>query len=240
MTGSLVSPATRDRVRGIAIPFAAFLGRLGLTPNGLTVIGFIGTCFAALAAGSGWWLASAILVLAFGIFDLFDGTLARVSGRVSRFGAFLDSTLDRAGEAIVYIGIAFGCLQAQFAFGALLAATAMGTAFMVSYTRAKSESLGFTPGTGMANVGLAPREVRIVILVAGLILAGLAGDFLPNSFCMPDPFFPDVSNCVFAFTPTLYFTGSEFIGSALGLITILAGITTIQRMVHVRAQARED
>ena len=179
MTGSVVSPAMRQRVRDLATPVARFLGRLGLTPNALTVIGFLGTCLAAAAAASQAWLVAGILVLVFGIFDLFDGTLARATGKVTKFGAFLDSTLDRAGEAIVYIGIVIGCAAAGFDVGGLLAAAAMAAAFMVSYTRAKAESLGFTPGTGMANVGLAPREVRIAILAIGLIVrpqrAGRAG-----------------------------------------------------------------
>ena len=171
MTGSLVSPATRDRVRGLATPIATALGRLGLTPNALTLIGFVGTCVAAWAAAEQRWLLAGILLVAFGIFDLFDGTLARATGRVSKLGAFLDSTFDRAGEAIVYVGILAGCLDAGLLLAAFLAPIAMAAAFMVSYTRAKAESLGFSSGNGLANVGLAPREVRIVILALGLLTA---------------------------------------------------------------------
>jgi len=204
---SVVSPGMRDRVRGIFTPIALGLGRLGLTPNGLTMIGFIGTCVGAFAAASQWWLAAGILVLVFGIFDMFDGTLARATGRASKLGAFLDSTFDRWGEGIVYVGIAAGCVAGGFPLGAVLSAAAMTSAFMVSYTRAKSESLGFTPGTGMANVGLAPREVRLAILSIGLILTSV--------------------------------TGSTVLASTLGLIAILATLTTIQRVLHVRAQSRE-
>ena len=110
MNGSLVSPATRQRVRDLATPIATALGRLGLTPNVLTLIGFVGTCLAAVAAAYQWWLAAGVLVLAFGIFDLFDGALARATDEATRLGAFLDSTFDRAGESIVYIGVAVGCL----------------------------------------------------------------------------------------------------------------------------------
>jgi phosphatidylglycerophosphate synthase len=172
VSGSLVSPGARQRVRDLAVPIARGLGRLGLTPNALTVIGFLGTCVAAVAAALEAWPLAGALVLTFGIFDLFDGTLARATGRVSRFGAFLDATLDRAGEAVVYVGITVGCLGAGFVLGALLAPAAMAAAFMVSYARARAESLGFAPGSGLANVGLAPREVRIVILVLGLLTAG--------------------------------------------------------------------
>jgi CDP-diacylglycerol--glycerol-3-phosphate 3-phosphatidyltransferase len=225
LNGSLVSPAIRQRVRDLATPVARGLGRLGLSPNALTLIGFLGTCVAAFAAATQAWLVAGILVLAFGIFDLFDGTLARATGRATKFGAFLDSTFDRAGEAIVYVGIAAGCIAGGFELGAVLAATAMGAAFMVSYTRAKSESLGFTPGTGMANIGLAPREVRIAILSIGLFLA-------PNPL-NPATFGPRcVDACGFPLT------GGP-LTAALVAITILATITSIQRILHVRAQSRE-
>ena len=231
-SASLVSPQLRDRVRGFATPIARGLGRLGLTPNALTLVGFLGTCVAAFAAANQWWLAAGVLVLAFGIFDLFDGTLARATGRATKLGAFLDSTFDRAGEAIVYVGIAMGSLGAGFKDGAVLAAAAMGAAFMVSYTRAKSESLGFTPGTGMANVGLAPREVRIAILSVGLLVtAALGGIFISLDLsCTGRPDCGDIY---------VWSGGSSALAGSLAIITVLAAITTIQRILHVRAQSRE-
>jgi phosphatidylglycerophosphate synthase len=228
----------RDRVRGLATPVARGLGRLGLTPNALTLIGFLGTCVAAYAAASGAWLASGVLVLVFGIFDLFDGTLARATGRATKLGAFLDSTFDRAGEAIVYVGIALGSVAGRFELGAVLAASAMGAAFMVSYTRAKAESLGFSSGTGLANVGLAPREVRIAILAVGLVLTSAARPFIFLDACTIDPT-TWVSLCRLGFYPSDHISGSTVLAITLGLITILATMTTIQRILHVRAQSRE-
>jgi CDP-diacylglycerol--glycerol-3-phosphate 3-phosphatidyltransferase len=226
VTGSFVSPATRQRVRDLATPVATALGRLGLTPNALTLIGFAGTCVAAVAAANQWWLAAGILVLTFGIFDLFDGALARATGQATKLGAFLDSTFDRAGEGIVYIGIAAGCLAAGFEFGAVLAAAAMTAAFMVSYTRAKSESLGFTSGTGMAAIGIAPREVRLAILGLSLIGAGLLD--------------PNLTQSSYALDSAVHTTAAgSALGGGLALIAILATITTIQRILHVRAQSRE-
>jgi CDP-diacylglycerol--glycerol-3-phosphate 3-phosphatidyltransferase len=227
VNGSLVSPATRQRVRDLATPIARGLGRLGLTPNALTIIGFLGTCAAAVAAASQSWLLAGILVLAFGIFDLFDGTLARATGQVSTFGAFLDSTLDRAGESVVYIGIAVGCVGAGFQAGAILAAAAMAAAFMVSYTRAKAESLGFAPGSGMTGIGLAPREVRIAILTLGLLLA-------PNPLVPASG--PAGQVCIDSCPGQI--AGGTLTG-ALALIATLAIITAIQRILHVRAQSRE-
>jgi phosphatidylglycerophosphate synthase len=206
--GSVVSPELRARVRGAAVPIALAFGRMGLTPNALTVIGFGIAVVAGFAASQQAWLAAGLLVIFGGVFDLFDGALARATNKVSRLGAFLDSVFDRAGEALLYIGIAIGTLIAGHERGAVLAATAMAASFMVSYVRAKSESLGFTPGTGMANVGVAPREVRLVLLTLGLLAGGVSSAVLSE----------------------------QILDVTLALITILATITTIQRIVHVTRQ----
>jgi CDP-diacylglycerol--glycerol-3-phosphate 3-phosphatidyltransferase len=168
--GAAFRKSFRARIEG---PVAAVFMRTGLTPNALTVIGFgIAVVGAALAANQMWLVAG--LVVGFGAaFDLFDGALARATGTTSKLGAFMDSVFDRAGEVVVYVGLVVGlALVPEYALlGPALSAAAMAAAVMVSYSRAKSESLGFSPGTGMANIGLAPREVRSVILVVGLILA---------------------------------------------------------------------
>ena len=225
MSGSLLTPETRSRVRGLMTPIAVGLGRLGLTPNALTLIGFGIAIVAAAFAAAQLWLVAGLLVVFGGVFDLFDGALARATGRASVVGAFLDSTFDRWGEAIVYAGIVWGALGLGVDRPVVLAAGAMGAAFMVSYTRAKAESLGFAPGTGMANVGLAPREVRIAILTIGLIAAGL----------LPGP--PaDTSGAGGAAYPA----SAIALELALGLIAVLATITTIQRIVVTLNQARRQ
>jgi phosphatidylglycerophosphate synthase len=228
MSGSLVSPELRSRVRGLAVPVARFFGRIGLSPNQLTFIGFLIALVAAVAASRQAWVAAGLLVVFGGIFDLFDGALARFAGKVSKLGAFYDSVFDRWGEGAIYVGIAWGCIDAGFGIGAVLAAAALTSAVMVSYARAKSESLGFTSGQGMANVGLAPREVRLVILTIGLVATGLMGGLK----LIHDIGFGGWS----AFGDA---DGSRVLAASLGLITILATITTIQRILHVRAQARE-
>ncbi|HEY8801114.1 MAG TPA: CDP-alcohol phosphatidyltransferase family protein [Candidatus Limnocylindrales bacterium] len=223
MIGSLVSPALRARVRGLALPIALAFGRLGLTPNALTVIGFGISVAAAVAAGFGAWIVAALLVVVGGVFDLFDGALARATNQVSRLGAFLDSVFDRAGEAVVYLGVIAASQSAGFTPGTLLGGAAMAASFMVSYTRAKSESLGFTPGTGMANVGVAPREVRLVILTIGLFLTGAYGGIVRpvTIFGAVDP----------------WWAGRPALAVSLGLVALLATITTIQRIVHVTRQS---
>ncbi len=166
--GSVVSVATRDRWRARVEPFARGFGRLGLTPNALTVLGFGISGVAAITAGLQWWIAAGVISMGGAAFDMFDGALARATGTASVFGAFLDSTLDRWGEAVVYIGIVAGGFAAGDSLTVILAALAMSAAFMVSYARAKAESLGFK-----GEVGIAPRPERIVILGVGLILAGI-------------------------------------------------------------------
>lgn len=207
MSGSLVTPETRARIRGLMTPIAVGLGKLGLTPNALTVIGFGIAVVAAGLAAAQLWLAAGLLVVFGGVFDLFDGALARATNTVSKAGAFMDSVFDRWGEGVVYVGLAWGAVNAGWDLGPVLVTAAMTGAFMVSYTRAKAESLGFAPGTGMANVGLAPREVRIAILTVGLVLTGIAASTTPLAI-------------------------------ALGLIAVLAAITTVQRIVVTLRQAR--
>jgi phosphatidylglycerophosphate synthase len=167
-----ISNESRGRIKKVFEPIALGMGRIGLTPNGLTLIGFgISVVGAALLAAQ-LWVVGGVVVFIGGAFDMFDGTLARATGKVSRFGAFMDSVFDRWGEAIVYLGIAWGAVLADSDNVAVLATAALGAAFMVSYTRAKSEGLGFSPGLGMAAIGVMPREIRLIVLSLGLIAAG--------------------------------------------------------------------
>jgi CDP-diacylglycerol--glycerol-3-phosphate 3-phosphatidyltransferase len=221
---SLVSAELRQRVRGLATPVALAFGRIGLTPNALTVIGFLGTGAAAIAAASQSWLLAGIFVIAFGIFDLFDGALARATGKTSKFGAFLDSTLDRTGENLVLAGVAFGCAVAGFSLGTLLAALAMAFASVVTYTRAKAESLGVH-----GEVGVAPRSERLVILAVGLVAAGLLGGVTP---------FVILNTCGVdcPASTASQSAGGGALAIALGLIAALSAVTVLQRIVHVRRQ----
>jgi len=220
-----ISNDSRTRIKQVFEPLALGLGRLGLTPDALTLIGFAITVVGAILVAQQLWLAGGVVIIFGGIFDMFDGTLARATGKVSRLGAFMDSVFDRAGEVIVYVGIVAGLQSLGIADGALLAAAALGAAVMVSYTRAKSEGLGFTAGTGMAAIGIMPREVRLLVLSAGLIVAGVLGT---------TPYrFEDASGGGVAFP-----SGASAILVALAIITVGATITVIQRILHVRSQAR--
>ena len=236
----MISASFRQRFRAtIEQPVARVFARTGLSPNALTLIGFaVAVVGAILAAQQGWLLAG--LVVAFGaVFDLFDGALARATGKTSKFGAFLDSTMDRAGEAVVYIGIAAGAISAGIEGIAVLAGCAMAAAFMVSYTRAKSESLGFSSGSGMANVGLAPREIRTAILVIGLIVLALMGGIGPWTVTCPPVLLS--ANQPGGFCNVAQFQAGDIIlGGTLALITILATVTAVQRIYFVYRQSQSS
>lgn len=220
-----ISNETRGRIKKLGEPIALALGRLGLTPNALTLVGFGITAVGAVLLANQLWLAGGLVVFVGAAFDMFDGALARATGRVSRFGAFLDSVFDRMGEALVYVGLVWGTLDLGLWRPVVLAAAAMAAAFMVSYTRAKAEGLGFSSGTGMAAIGLAPREVRIVILTVGLVAAGILPGF-PEDMDIPGA--------------RAYPLSAFALEAALGLIAILGTITVIQRILHTRALARQQ
>jgi phosphatidylglycerophosphate synthase len=206
----------RDALRAAVEPLARAIAARGITADQLTLVGFGIMVVAGLLAAIQWWALAAIVGTTGAAFDLFDGAVARATGTTSRYGAFLDSTFDRWGEAVLYVGIVAGCAAVGFDIGAWLAAAAMTSAFLVSYARARAESLGFAEGRGMAAVGLAPREVRVVILGIGLL-----GAYLFGGVYTP---------------PTL---GTWVLGLALVAITVLGTITVIQRIVFVGIQAEQ-
>lgn len=222
-----ISNDSRARIKKAFEPIALGMGRLGLTPDALTLIGFAITVAGAVLLAAQLWLLGGLVVLFGGIFDLFDGTLARATGRVTNLGAFMDSVFDRAGEAIVYVAIVIGASRAQFELGAWFAAGALASAFMVSYVRAKSEGLGFTQGSGMAAIGIMPREVRLIVLTVGLVGAAILGGVMPVEMLGENT----------GLGVSVDATGSFFLLLALGTIALGATITVIQRILHVRSQA---
>src|SRR4029453_294732 len=143
-----ISNESRSRIKQVFEPIALGMGRLGLTPDALTLIGFGITVVGAALLAADLWLVGGIFVFLGGAFDMFDGTLARATNQVSKLGAFMDSVFDRWGEAIVYLGIVWGAVllirsggdtgTAGFDLVAVLGGAALGRAFMVRYPRAKA------------------------------------------------------------------------------------------------------
>lgn len=174
--GTQIEDLGRDGARqrsGIATAFLKVVDRSRITPNAVTIIGFLGICVAAgLALGRLWVLASLVFI-ASGLVDSLDGLLARYQGKVTSFGAFLDSTLDRLAEGVIIgaIGITFAQDGDDWALAACF--VALTASFLVSYARARAEGLGIPGSSG----GLMGRPERLVIVGAGLFLGGV-GDVL--------------------------------------------------------------
>jgi CDP-diacylglycerol--glycerol-3-phosphate 3-phosphatidyltransferase len=139
-----------------------------VTPNMLTLFGLLITGAGALLVAVGLLLPGGIVLAFAGFFDVFDGALARAAGKVYRYGAFLDSTVDRYSEGVVYLGILIYFLDQHDGWRPIIVLVALAGSFLVSYVRARAQSLGFT-----CDVGILARPERVVIIVAGLILQSL-------------------------------------------------------------------
>ena len=150
---------------------ARWLGRLGLTPNALTVIGSLLTASVGVLIAQGWFVAAGVCLWLFSATDTLDGALARATGRVTVFGAFLDSVCDRYAEAAVFFGIAWYYQATVNPPGVALTYLALVGSLMVSYARARAEGVGLQA----AEVGWFQRPERIVLLGVGLLLT----PFLP-------------------------------------------------------------
>ena len=150
-------------------PVARLLARLGLTPNAVTLLGLLLSGATAYLVFSERLLAAGLLLIVSALFDHLDGALARLSGRVTAFGAFLDSVVDRLTEAIVLFGVLLLALGQNNTILAILAFLALVFSMMVSYTRARAEGLG-VPG----EVGIMTRPERVVLMAVGLIVGELA------------------------------------------------------------------
>ncbi len=165
----------REQFRGAVlryfeVPGAKFFRALGFTPNSITILGFLIAVVAAYLVGSGWLIAGGIVFLAGGALDLMDGALARLTGRVSQFGALLDSVFDRLGEAALFVGLAVYALLADlndnyriFFMTVLLLALIFSQG--VSYLRARGEGLGV-----FTRAGIMTRPERVVLLGVGLLV----------------------------------------------------------------------
>ena len=153
-------------------PLVRWLSVMRVRPDTLTVVGWTLALCAAVLFGLGYARVAGLVMLLGGLFDALDGAVARETNRMSSFGAFLDSTLDRISEAAVFVGLVFYYAGANQPYAALLAGVAMTFSLLTSYTRARAEGLNIS-----CEVGLLERAGRIVILsvlsIAGLPTVGL-------------------------------------------------------------------
>ncbi|HSF05796.1 MAG TPA: CDP-alcohol phosphatidyltransferase family protein, partial [Methylomirabilota bacterium] len=155
----------REPVRAWTDPIGHLLFRLRLRPNHLTLAGLGVSLAAAAAFVTGRSRVAGVLLLLAGLFDFFDGSLARASGQVTPFGAFLDSVIDRYSDLVVLLGIVVLFVQMPHARGAMVAMAALVGSVMVSYTKARAESIGVE-----CNVGMMERPERMICLIAGALL----------------------------------------------------------------------
>ena len=210
----------KDKGRSIFRPVAGVLAKRGLKPDHLTIAGLAFSILAALLLSRGDFLGAALLLGLSGLCDMMDGDVARATGTSTKFGAFLDSTLDRIGEGALFAGLAAyyfarahggalwiqGYLETGARWGdpegrtmAFLALSTLILSFMVSYPRARAEGLGLE-----CKVGLMERPVRLLLLGLGALL------------------------------------GQRFMPGVLGLLFLLTLVTVGQRVYHVRRLTRGD
>jgi len=160
----------RSSVSRALAPIGGGLNRLGISPNLITVVGTVGTVASALLLlGSGRFFLGVLAITIFVLFDLLDGAVARAGGTASSFGAVLDSTLDRVGDASIFAALVWwfaGPADRPDLIAAALIALVLGQ--LIPYVRARAEGLGIN-----ASVGIAERAVRLTIVLVGIGLAGL-------------------------------------------------------------------
>jgi CDP-diacylglycerol---glycerol-3-phosphate 3-phosphatidyltransferase len=168
----LSSNKARNSFRHVTEPAGHALAKAGFTANSLTVIGLAGSVSAGALIASGHVRVGGLLSLLSGLPDMLDGAVAKATGRNSRRGAFLDSVVDRLSDAAVLAGILWLGVASNEARVAVLAAMVMALSLIVSYVKARAESLGYE-----CNVGIAERPERVVVLgialLVGHVLAGL-------------------------------------------------------------------
>ncbi len=163
-----------ERFRGLSAallgPIARLLIRLGVSPDVVTIAGTAGVVLGALICfPQGWLWQGVVVVVIFVISDMIDGLMAKITGTASNWGAFLDSTSDRLGDAAVFGGILlYFSYDQQSTLWAAIALAGLVFGQWTSYVKARAESLGFS-----CSGGLAARADRLVIILAGALLAGL-------------------------------------------------------------------
>jgi len=155
----------RNLAYRITNPIVEILSKSGITPNALTLINLALNIVAAYVIATGHFLPGGILVLVSGLFDLFDGALARFIKQTTKFGAILDSTVDRISEAAILLGLLIWYLGRGGRLEIVLIFAVLIGSFLVSYIRARAEGLGW-----QCQVGLFTRAERVIVLAIGLLI----------------------------------------------------------------------
>jgi CDP-diacylglycerol--glycerol-3-phosphate 3-phosphatidyltransferase len=166
-----LTAAVQEGYKATTKPVVGWLIRSGATPNAVTTFGALIVVASAVAFGLGWIRSGGILLLLSGIVDTLDGDLARATGQTTKFGAFYDSTLDRVGDGVTFIGIGTFLLVTPGIrlpiVGAVLCMVAILASLLVSYARARAEGLGID-----CKVGIVQRAERIIVIGIPASLVG--------------------------------------------------------------------
>ena len=161
----------KDDVAEILAPSTEFLVEKRFTPDLLTMIGFVFNIGAAVFFGFGFYMWAGLTVLVAGVFDFLDGQVARKGKTESKFGALLDSTVDRYSEIFIWFGIAISFIRADDLWTSSAVFFALAGSLMVSYVRARIEGLG-----AECKVGFMQRPERVIAIGAGGVIVPLIGD----------------------------------------------------------------
>ncbi len=159
-----------SRGRAILAPIIRLLSSMGVSPLAVTVSGLVICLGASLLAWKGLYWQAGVTMIVGSLFDALDGGIARLTGKVSKAGAALDSSLDRVAESALFIAILAGRAGSEHVTLLYAASLAMAGSFMVSYVRARSEGLGIR-----CDVGFFTRTERLLVMVVALLAAGAAG-----------------------------------------------------------------
>jgi CDP-diacylglycerol--glycerol-3-phosphate 3-phosphatidyltransferase len=162
-------PTFTDRMRGwfrgVLDPIGGFLNRLGLKPNTITLLGLVGNTLGAYFLAQGQMILGGIIILLMGPVDALDGTMARLRGESSDFGAFVDSVTDRYSELIIFGGLLIFFLREDQWIAAGVTYLAAAGSVLVSYTRSRAQSLGYD-----TKVGILTRMERYLVLAPSLVI----------------------------------------------------------------------
>lgn len=170
----IVNTAARAVFSYVVNPTARFLLRIGVSPNAVTVAGTVGVLFGALVFGArGYLVAGALIVTFFALTDALDGTMARMRGGNGKFGALLDSSMDRIADAAVFGAVIYYLYRQDNPYNGLIAGViCLAAGQVVSYVKARAQSLGLD-----ADVGIAERLERLIIVGIGGLISGFGAEW---------------------------------------------------------------
>jgi CDP-diacylglycerol---glycerol-3-phosphate 3-phosphatidyltransferase len=167
----IFSVSVRAGMARIVEPIARALLRAGVSPNAVTVAGTVGVVAAAIGFGSqGHLVAGALVVTVFALTDMLDGTMARLRGGSTRFGALLDSSMDRVADSAVFGSVIYWLASEGDLWGVVAGLICLAGGQIVSYVKARAEGLGLS-----CNVGIAERAERLITVGVGGLLTGALG-----------------------------------------------------------------